>query len=520
MTTTKMKQNGRVFSYMRWSSEPQTWGDSERRQVQAAEDWCRRQGRTLADRAFADRGVSGWKGANRQNGALGALLKEATSGDTILIEDTDRWSREAPLDSLNALRDTVNRDVEIVFLKTGVTVNKSNFNDPGVLFPNFFGSFLANAENEKRAYRIREAMKSRQAQIEAGQAVQGRLPAWLEWDRKLDKPVVVPEKVKVVRRIFDLCLAGHGVKAIEGMMRGTPSITNSRRSTWNGRFVYVLLTNKSVLGHKLEANTGKYSDKKVYPQVIEEETFYAAAAKLKERKKLTFHVDRRSKNLFTGLVRCSKCGSRLVKRHGTSHGKGYDYLICGGNARRTSDCPYSAVNYRKFEASFLSLISKTDLIAKALCTDHGPSRLDTLKGELADVHRECNKIETLIGDDENPSRRLYEKLKALEAKETALQAEIDAEQMKSRSMTPPDRAYAKFTADLLKHVGKPEYRERVKAAFREIVESITVEFGEKTAYRVMLRSAKMPIDVILARNGWLFSPTPEWALSAGDRSEG
>ena len=108
---------------MRWSSEPQSWGDSERRQERAARDWCQRNNRTLADTRFADKGVSGWRGDNRKSGRLGDLLKVVQPGDTILVEDADRWSRENPLDSLNALRDTVNRGVDIVFLKTGVAVS-------------------------------------------------------------------------------------------------------------------------------------------------------------------------------------------------------------------------------------------------------------------------------------------------------------------------------------------------------------------------------------------------------------
>jgi DNA invertase Pin-like site-specific DNA recombinase len=85
---------GKVFSYMRWSSEPQTWGDSERRQAQQAVDWCQRNGRVLDERSFTGRGVSGWKGANREFGKLAALLKEVVPGDTILLEDASRWSRE------------------------------------------------------------------------------------------------------------------------------------------------------------------------------------------------------------------------------------------------------------------------------------------------------------------------------------------------------------------------------------------------------------------------------------------
>jgi len=72
---------------MRWSSEPQGWGDSERRQARLAKDWCRRNGKTLYDKPFVDRGVSAWRGANRQSGALAALLRTVSPGDVILIED-------------------------------------------------------------------------------------------------------------------------------------------------------------------------------------------------------------------------------------------------------------------------------------------------------------------------------------------------------------------------------------------------------------------------------------------------
>jgi DNA invertase Pin-like site-specific DNA recombinase len=152
------QEQGQVFPYTRWSSEPQTLGYSERRQEQMPQDWCRRNGRTLAEQRFTDRGVSGRMGDNRKTGALGALLKLVAPGDTILVEDSDRWSREKPLESLNALRDTVNRGMDIVFLKTGVTVSRLNLDDPSVLIPSFFAAFLANAENEKRAYPKRDSL--------------------------------------------------------------------------------------------------------------------------------------------------------------------------------------------------------------------------------------------------------------------------------------------------------------------------------------------------------------------------
>ena len=191
-----------VYGYYRVSSQPQTWGDGERRQDQQLKDLCVRKGWTLSDRCFADRGVSAWKGKNRQEGAFSELLKVAKDGDVIAIEDNDRFSRERTVKSLAALEEIVNRGIMVVFLKTGVEVIKENFNDPAVIIPNFFQSYLANQENEKRAYRIRQAMMARRATIESGKAVQGRLPAWLAWDKATDKPVIIKEKANLAERIF------------------------------------------------------------------------------------------------------------------------------------------------------------------------------------------------------------------------------------------------------------------------------------------------------------------------------
>jgi hypothetical protein len=80
-------QPGIVYGYTRWSTERQSWGDAERRQERAAQEWCQRNNRILADTRFADKGVSDWRGDNRKSGRLRDLLKVVQPGDTILIED-------------------------------------------------------------------------------------------------------------------------------------------------------------------------------------------------------------------------------------------------------------------------------------------------------------------------------------------------------------------------------------------------------------------------------------------------
>jgi DNA invertase Pin-like site-specific DNA recombinase len=120
-------------------------GDSERRQLALAESYCAREKLRLSQEGFADRGVSAFHGKHRENGARGRLLKHVKPGDVILIEDSDRWSRENPLDAMTRLREEIRRGVEVVFLRTG-KVTQANFEDMGVLVPNFFSSLLANQD--------------------------------------------------------------------------------------------------------------------------------------------------------------------------------------------------------------------------------------------------------------------------------------------------------------------------------------------------------------------------------------
>src|SRR6185437_16961729 len=122
-------------------------------------------------------------------------------------------------------------------------------------------------------------------------------------------------------------------------------------------------------------------------------------------------------------------------------------LVCSGALRHTTKCSgLGLIKYPQFEASLFALLSQTDLIEKALACEKAPSKLDALRGELADVQRQCEKYMRFINDDENPSKRVMENLKMLEAKEAQLQAEIDAEEIKAKAETPVSEAYDRFQA--------------------------------------------------------------------------
>ena len=60
----------KAYSYLRFSTPEQAEGDSYRRQMAAALDWCKRKGVELDDKLrFHDLGKSGYTGANFTEGA-------------------------------------------------------------------------------------------------------------------------------------------------------------------------------------------------------------------------------------------------------------------------------------------------------------------------------------------------------------------------------------------------------------------------------------------------------------------
>lgn len=488
--------NGRVFSYMRWSSEPQSWGDSERRQLQAAEQWCARHGTVLADEKFVDRGVSARLGKNRA-GDLGRLLSTVKRGDTLLVEDNDRLSRQDWLTAMNFLHEIVAKGVTVVTLANGNEITETRFkSNPGVFLPAILKAYLGNDENDKRRYRVQQAMDARRAKITTGEVTFGRLPAWLKWSapRKTPdrKPIVIEAKAVIVRRIFSMCLEGKCVQAIIEALRGVTPIGHSKRAAWNKSSIHRLLNDKAVLGFHVPSDTPN-----VFPAIIEADVFHAAGAKLAERRNYsdTVAIKHQNSSLFTGLAFCSKCGHPLRKQSCRANGKTYYYLVCGGHLTHKSKCEFASVNYREFENTFLGLLIMDAEVYKALTAEAPtPSQLGMLKSKLAEVHAQQEKYMRLIDGDPNPSKTLSDRLKQADAQEAELTAQVEAEIAKSKSATPPVEAYRKLRAALPVPTLEITDRARLRELLRGVVERIEVKLGEDE-YAVNFKGGKAPIGV-------------------------
>ncbi len=503
----KNQAGASVYSYTRWSSDGQADGDSERRQVQMAENWCARRGLSLTG-LEKDEGISAWKGRNQREGSgLSRLLKIIKPGDFLLVEDSDRLSRQNWFAHMTFLGNIVSRGVTVVTLANGNEIDQERFKcDPACFLPAILRAHLGHDENQKKSARIRASWEARKIAMSKGQAAKIHLPCWLGWDGKADRPVLLQSNAKIVRQMFELALKGLGCQTIARTLHkaGHILMAGDRRLSLSAHYVWRTLRNKLTIG------TSTYVQPPMpglYPAVVDERTFYAVQRLLQENKRQTAPRAHSESNLFTGLARCCKCGGTLCRFTQCRNGKSYQYLVCSETLHKYGKCGLTGMRYDLLEASFLALLANSDLVRQAMAGNEKdrPLLADSLAGELADAENQIIKFLELIKDDPRPSPALYKALKEAEAKARELGEQIDAERVRQIADTPARESYEEFQMRFGGRMQQQQYRAEVKAILRSMVDRLVVDAADKT-YEVHFRGASEPVIVGVSTKpaGWIF----------------
>jgi len=447
-------QKSRVFSYLRWSSAPQTWGDSERRQNQAALNWCRQRGLSLMQEdKFVDAGVSAKAGAN-QKLELGRLLTEVKPNDYLLIEDADRLTRQDWLSAMKLVEGVLARGVTLVTLQNGNEITEQTFrHDPGVFLPLLLRSHLANDENDKKAKRIKSSWERRLAAVKQGKPLNANLARWLCWVPEPGAPQgsgrgkveVIEEKAEVVRQMFRLYLQGKSISTVARTLNQAGAPRVSRKTRFNGKsvsghstdLVYRTLNNKVAIGY-CKGQPG------LYPAIVSEEDFYKVQAQLEAGRHLTVRTKTAADNLFLGLAVCAKCGAPMHKHSQQQREKVYPYLCCGNSLRKGGTCGFGSFRYDVLEQSFLALLATGDLVRQTLsakASTQQPSKLDSIKAKVEVEETSIIKYMELIRHDPKPSPTLYNELKTAEAKAESLRSEQQREESRLKTESPALETY-------------------------------------------------------------------------------
>jgi len=495
-----------AYSYIRFSTPKQRLGNSRRRQLEQAEQYCKENNLALdTTLKMTDDGISAFKGDNLLRGRLGEFMrlvdeKKVRPGSVLIVENIDRLTRQNVLDAQELFISIINRGIAIVTLTDRQVYSRELINEnPFLLYTSLGSMMLANEESRKKSIRVRDAVQVRYAKAKKGKKLKGHTPPWCEFRDEQFSPL--PDRVETIRRIFDDYKRGLGAMLIAKKLN-VEKVPPMGRTTkdWYKKSIRDLLMDKRVIGHAEHLNVQDY-----YPRIISDELFYATQATRQKRKRFKGRASKNVGNLFSGLVRCGACGaaSTMVRTHKPDYC--YDYLVCE-NARTGRGCKYKSFPYPNVEASFLELINKGH-VRTFVAGDEGKpanTELEMVIGQLAEIESQIAKFERAFEDEPNPPKGLLQRLKQLEIQHSALEMQrerISTEQHLPSVITDAD---LDVVQELRHKIKQENVRLRIREYLRRAVDEIllfapdryVVKFKTGNVFTVFIEKIKAPKQVV------------------------
>lgn len=191
-----------------------------------------------------------------------------------------------------------------------------------------------------------------------------RAPAWLSLSFDRTRFVSKPTHTEIINRIFQETASGIGAYVLARRLNseGVPSIGPSPK--WIPSSISKILRNRAVLGEyqAKSVQSGKRTDvgepvPGYYPRMISDELFDRVQIILSSnlrrnrgRKGTAFT------NLFSGLLYCGKCGSRMRFENGSQRS-----IVCLASRPTNRNQHSERWNYSVFEAAVIRLIHVPEL---------------------------------------------------------------------------------------------------------------------------------------------------------------
>ncbi|MBY0514631.1 MAG: recombinase family protein [Gemmataceae bacterium] len=208
-----------LYLYIRFSSRRQKDGNSIRRQIDYGRAFCLRENIPFDpdSQTLCDEGTSGFRGKHRQEGRAGGLSEflarcesgQITPGSYLLVESLDRLTREHPLDAMDLLRQLLREyGIVLVVMRPEMKLTSQSLGQlEGIIA--FLEAMRAHGESARKSDMSRYNWEIKRAEAST-KPVTARVPSWLTVED--GKIVPVKEKVKAVRRIFELARRGTGTR--------------------------------------------------------------------------------------------------------------------------------------------------------------------------------------------------------------------------------------------------------------------------------------------------------------------
>ena len=463
---------------------------------------------------FIDDGVSGVT-FDRPGWNEMIRLAEAGKVQTVIVKDMSRMGRDYLKVGYYTESFFVERDIRYIAINDGVDSDKGD-ND-FTPFRNLFNDFYARDTSKK----IRAVMR---AKGNAGEHLCTNPPyGYMKDPADKKKWIVDEEAAEIVKRIFDLCIAGKGpmqiaklltdehiltVKAHYAQRAGKP--LPEKPYHWDPKSVAGILERPEYTGctvnfktysksHKLKKRLHNVPENQrifpnTQPAIIDEQVFVRVQELRENKRRPAKQAERQG--LFSGLLYCADCGSKLHFATGKNMTPQQDCYRCSRYKSNTGDCTMHFIREETLKLFVLQRIFDVTALffddAMAFEEAAKKQHFQEAEKEAQKRKREIAQAEKRIGELDRIFKRIYEddisgtisherflKLSAdYEAEQRELTEQVKVWREAVETFEQDQADFASFAAIVRKYVG---IRELTPTIVNEFVKKIIVHAPDKSS---------------------------------------
>ena len=463
---------------------------------------------------FIDDGVSGVT-FDRPGWNEMIRLAEAGKVQTVIVKDMSRMGRDYLKVGYYTESFFAERDIRYIAINDGVDSDKGD-ND-FTPFRNLFNDFYARDTSKK----IRTVMR---AKGNAGEHLCTNPPyGYMKDPADKKKWIVDEEAAEIVKRIFDLCIAGKGPMQIAKLLTAEHILTVKAHYAqragkplpekpyhWDPKSVAGILERPEYTGCTVNFKTYSKSHKlkkRLYnvpenqrifpntqPAIIDEQVFVRVQELRENKRRPAKQAERQG--LFSGLLYCADCGSKLHFATGKNMTPQQDCYRCSRYKSNTGDCTMHFIREETLKLFVLQRIFDVTALffddamafeeaAKKQHFQEAEKEAQKRKREIAQAEKriaELDRIFKRIYEDDISGTISHERFLKLSTDYEAEQREL-TEQVKTWrevvEIFEQDRSdFDSFAAIVRKYVG---IRELTPTIVNEFVKKIIVHAPDKSS---------------------------------------
>lgn len=401
----------KLFSYIRWSSDRQSQGTTESRQLKAARSYAAEHKLEMVE--IIEPGVSAFRGKNRDGKLkdfIDAVKNGAISSDSWLFcENLDRLSRDQVDGAVLLFLELIGLGLTIVTGMDRKVYNKESLRqNPTDLMISILMFIRGNEESETKSKRTTGNVIALVERHKQGLPVNiksvGRHPFWIDDTGSQYEPVKKhPEYWGIAREAIDLFLKGHGVYTVKRIL-DEKYPKGLKGKEWDYQVLKKMRDNRALIGERnVKVEGVEYKLENYYPWLCKDEAEFLTLAERKSQNKFTAKKGKVEEiKLLSGLnvLRCNTCKGTMhsFMNHGSAR------YICTNGVHLQKNCSGWSISAKLVEhctiiALLIGYIDKNRVAGiNTVSIDEDISKKERMLSDLLSRIQKLVKVIEMVDD--------------------------------------------------------------------------------------------------------------------------